>query len=533
MEMTKEIKKICLCYLGSKVNTAVTEPLGIETIAGAIRFYQPKIHVELYNQQIHGTNGLIKIIQEDKPDIVGFSIPNGAIVAFEEVEGILERKPKINEKPIFVLGGIEPSFHEELVLKVSPDSYVIKGEGDNAIVEFIDAITGRINLSEVSNLVYIDKNQKQIIRNRIIQPDVSKVPLPVRDLALEAVKLGGYAYIETSRGCSWGHCTFCLRHDNEKHRRFPLERVLADIQRLNSLGIKKVGITDEEFLGNDTDWLLAFSEEIIKRDLDIKFTAACQSISIFRENQLVYNEERLKVLRKLNAAGLTKLFLGVDSGAKGQLKRYAKSASVNENFLAIQALKSLQIDFDVGFITFDPLMELNEVGENIKFIEETNTFNNMFTPFHGIDVRPGSAYAKMLENKGLLGELNPVSYCYDYQFIDENVGHIYLICKKLLDKGFQFQFNLSQITNTSDNSILNSSIREIRKIQFNTLKTLYALAEKSQLCEEKLNCIEKEYDENTLRILKRVLQLISKEEGIKNTIIKSIPREHIYWNKYF
>lgn len=525
--MTKQVKKVCLCYLGSKVNTAVTEPLGIETIAGAIKFYRPEIEVKLYNQQIHGTHGLIKMIQKDQPDLVGFSIPNGAILTLKEIEEILERNLQDDTKPIFVLGGIEPSFHEGLVLKISPASYVIKGEGDDSIVEFIDAISGRKHLSEVSNLVYLDTNKMQIIRNKIVQPDVSKIPLPVMDLALEAVKLGGYAYIETSRGCSWGHCTFCLRQDHEKHRRFSLERVLTNFERVNSLGIKKVDLTDEEFLGNDIDWLYAFSEEIIKLNLDIKFMASCQSISIYKEDQPDYNQERLNILSKLKAAGLVKLFVGIDSGAKGQLKRYAKSASIKENFLAIQALKSLQIDVDVGFIMFDPLMEFREIGENIKFIEESNIYTIMFTPFHAIDVRSGSAYAKMLRKEGLLAEHNPESYCYSYQFIDENVGIIYRICNKLLNKWLQFQLNLSQIANTSDHPILNSSIQEMRKAQFDILKILYNLLRKNQLYEEELDHIEKKYDENIERILKRVSNFISKEDdGIRHLILKSVPREH-------
>ena len=81
MSLSKQtVNCIYLGYLGSKVNTSmITEPLGIETVSGAIRANFFDVNVKLFNLEIDGYEQFIQSMSIDRPEIIGFSIPNGAI----------------------------------------------------------------------------------------------------------------------------------------------------------------------------------------------------------------------------------------------------------------------------------------------------------------------------------------------------------------------------------------------------------------------------------------------------------------------
>ena len=67
----------------------------------------------------------------------------------------------------------------------------------------------------------------------------------------EAEPVGPGAEVEASRGCPY-HCTFCAKDNfRNAYRRRPVERVLAEIDRLQGQGAEYVYFIDEIFLPNE------------------------------------------------------------------------------------------------------------------------------------------------------------------------------------------------------------------------------------------------------------------------------------------
>jgi radical SAM superfamily enzyme YgiQ (UPF0313 family) len=69
-------------------------------------------------------------------------------------------------------------------------------------------------------------------------------------------------------------------------------------------------------------------------------------------------------------AGLTNVFLGLESGDTASLKRFKKHTTVDENKKAIQLLRDYGIEPTFGFIMFESNSTLESVRNNFVFLQE-------------------------------------------------------------------------------------------------------------------------------------------------------------------
>lgn len=97
--------------------------------------------------------------------------------------------------------------------------YVVTGEGEVALVQLLEALGGRREISDVENLTWRDENQNSRSSKEAATTDISRLAPPDFDSYFarfysspisESVEPS--LVLETSRGCWWGqkhHCTFC------------------------------------------------------------------------------------------------------------------------------------------------------------------------------------------------------------------------------------------------------------------------------------------------------------------------------------
>jgi radical SAM superfamily enzyme YgiQ (UPF0313 family) len=104
-----------------------------------------------------------------------------------------------------VLGGTHTSFLTEEGLQHA--DYVIRGEGEGAFVELLEALQGRRSLDSVQNLSYRKEGRSVHNPERPMIRDLDTNPIPAFDL-VHGWKRGGIVTIATSRGCPFS-CTFC------------------------------------------------------------------------------------------------------------------------------------------------------------------------------------------------------------------------------------------------------------------------------------------------------------------------------------
>src|SRR2546428_12359012 len=105
-----------------------------------------------------------------------------------------------------VLGGTHVSFLPEEAIKHA--DYVVRGEGEFAFQELVDAIQLGAGFEKIQNLSYLDESGRLI--NNPERPKIPNLDVnPIADYRLIAGwKPGGVVSVATSRGCPFS-CTFC------------------------------------------------------------------------------------------------------------------------------------------------------------------------------------------------------------------------------------------------------------------------------------------------------------------------------------
>ena len=112
---------------------------------------------------------------------------------------------------ITLFGGAHPTFFQDFIREDGVD-YLIRGEGEESMVEILEAIDKKESFDRVPNLSYIDnegKTKHNPLRN--LAKDMDEYPYPDRKLyhALDKNQERQVRNVITSRGCPF-HCSFCF-----------------------------------------------------------------------------------------------------------------------------------------------------------------------------------------------------------------------------------------------------------------------------------------------------------------------------------
>jgi len=163
-----------------------------------------------------------------EPRIIGFGI---YIWNVDETREVIAAIKRIAPQTMIVLGGPEVSYEVETQPIVALADYVITGEAD---VKFAE-VCARLLRGEVL--------PEKIIPAEL--PDVARLALPY-DLYTADDIAHRVIYVEASRGCPFT-CEFCLSSLEIPVRQFPLEKMLAELQRLIDRGVTQFKFVDRTF----------------------------------------------------------------------------------------------------------------------------------------------------------------------------------------------------------------------------------------------------------------------------------------------
>lgn len=223
-----------------------------------------------------------------------------------------------------------------------------------------------LNETNIPGLAFRNTNGKIVFNPRPPIQNLDQLPYPDRqDIGLYQKK-GIITYIQGSRGC-YGHCTFCyLNPFYEKMNQWrgrSAKNIFDEILNLHTEHvIDNFYFSDANFFGPGKpgkERAVTLTELILAHDLNIRFGFECRANDIEEHS-----------LSRLVMAGLTNVFLGLESGDTASLKRFKKHTTVDENKKAIQLLRDYGIEPTFGFIMFEPNSTLESVRNNFEFLQE-------------------------------------------------------------------------------------------------------------------------------------------------------------------
>lgn len=300
-------------------------------------------------------------------DILLLSALTGAAnKTYEFAARIKAKNPKI----VTIMGGEHATnFIEETLDWVD---FVIRGEGDEAIVSLVKAIENGDSFKGLSRVSYRDNGTS--IHNPIdTSPTdlgetynidvIHKYPKEKALRMLIKHKKTKMVAVQASRGCPFS-CSFCIVHRlfGRSYRYRDTESIIDDIREKLAYG-KDFLFVDNLFTGNSQK-----AGRILDRMIEEGFGEMAE-FSAFSRIQVAENPEMLKKLRK---AGFRTLIMGIESLDNDTLNRVNKQQSLDKINKAIKAFHDADLFISATYVVGNEEDGPGSVDRIVKFSVDNN-----------------------------------------------------------------------------------------------------------------------------------------------------------------
>ncbi len=331
-----------------KTPVSTFTPLGIIYLGTHI---EDRHSVKIYDRNLNNNDAqFLNTLKTYKPDIVGFT--SGASTMLFDIIHLGKLIKKTQPDAIIVVGGVHATFDPDCFLNESYIDYVIRGEGEEAFLDFCNTFDK--NPKKLSKLLNINKNP--------LRPFVNIDDLKTPNYNLVDIKKYDEFFVSLSRGCP-GNCNFCYnaqmwgKKNHSFVRIYSLKKAMELFRKIHEeYKIKVFHMVDDNFLF---------------------FKQRCIEICKFLENYNFhfYTSGRVdniddEILSALKKAGCHTVFVGVESGSQRVLDFLGKRTTLQQNINAIKLCKKHNIICDASFMIGIPTETPAELRETMDFIKK-------------------------------------------------------------------------------------------------------------------------------------------------------------------
>lgn len=478
-------------------------PVNVESLAGDLAgAYGNEVETLVLDMQQPGVTPehILETIRNGSFDIVGISVKTGQrAIAEGLIEGIAALDAR-NRPGHVLVGGYRPRvFHDEFAEKYD-HVLVCIGEGEPTMRGMVEHLRGRRELEDIPNLVY--REAGELKRTGREQHDLNEWHPPGTTTLPYVLEAGGVVYLETSRGCTWGKCTFCSRKfsSGTKPSTVPPKRVASSWADFQRLGVRHVYCSDEDFLMSSHTHGQELSKALIEAGVNIEFWVQTTVDGVLQLGRAAYEaaeggvaSRRLRIagqdplpveittaqaestLTTLQRAGLRRIFFGLESGSATQLERYRKGVSPAQGARAVHLCRDLGLEVEVGFIPLDPLVTIDELRETIGFVRKHDLVPAIVKVLNLMCVQKGVAmYAKTAQAGLLSGPRDEETFLFPYDFMDPRAGEIAEQIKRWQRHGLsEFTYALRRIVDADPNNEgPRGFLMQLRDLEFEFLAAL-------------------------------------------------------------
>ena len=327
------------------------EPLELEIVAGGLG---PEEEIRILDLSLYGKKPFTifeETIKQWHPDLVGFS---GYSTNISVIKKLAQLTKSIKYNIITVVGGIHATLLP-LDCAVSQIDIIVRGEGGVVLREVIARYKKAqpLYFDDVALSTQDPEFNRKASLPPPAYPPVNEIPLPRRDLikrsnyfcvwtSSKTGKLSALfpqvASLRTSIGCAFS-CSFCVIPHlmQKKYLQREPEDVVNEISQLKEKYI--YFLDDEMFLNTERSSRIA--ELLLKQGIKKEYS------SWARSDTVVKHPELFKLWEK---AGLTTVYVGLESMDEAKLSEYKKRLPVETNRRAIAILKEIGITLHAAFI---------------------------------------------------------------------------------------------------------------------------------------------------------------------------------------
>jgi anaerobic magnesium-protoporphyrin IX monomethyl ester cyclase len=345
------------------------------------RFPLPRLGIIILGTMMKNRGWEVDIFVEEMREIDFESVKSADLVGISTITSTAPRAYALAERareleiPV-IMGGPHVTFLADEALEHS--DFVIRGEGEQTLMAFIDAWEKGRDFSEIPNLSY--RSGGETIHNplRPQVKDLDQIPFPDLSL-LQSTKRGiaGLSSIpvQTSRGCPFD-CSFCSVTSmfGRQYRFRSTENIIEELRRYNSRK-NLIFFYDDNFTA-DRKRVKELLETMVREKFKFKWTTQVRA-DVAKDLELV---------RLMKKARCHTLYIGFESVNPESLKAMKKRQTVEEIASAIKILRKHRINIHGMFVYGFDEDDWKTVKQTVKFAKKTRLNSTQFlilTPLPG------------------------------------------------------------------------------------------------------------------------------------------------------
>ena len=338
---------------------------------------------------------LMKELKEREYD---YFLTGGMITAWNFLRFVCDHVKTIKPHVKVVVGGGVISSTPRHLLSVSKADVGVIGEGEETILDLVDAFENGRDLLTVPGIVFNRGGEVVQTASRPSIQDLDAIPFPAWDLfnvkgvysrypshhsIFHAKRLGS---IYTTRGCPF-QCTFCYTEKTVRQRSVP--NVIEELKELKlRYGIRHIMIADDLFIVRK-ERTIAFCEAMLKNKMKMTWSATGRCNIVNRE-----------LVKLMKAAGCDFLGLGIESGSQTVLQSMKKNQTPQQIVEAVKMVQEAGITPGGTFIIGLPAETRGTIRETVEVYKKINRYRTHVNKFFFATPYPGTALYKQMRREG-------------------------------------------------------------------------------------------------------------------------------------
>jgi len=332
-------------------------PLTLLTVAAL--FEKAGVEVQLLDIDAERLtyNQVLERINRFAPDLLGFTL---STYSFHPIMRWIKKLKKNTGIPVIV-GGMHAGLFSEEIMTYPEIDYIIIGEGEEPIPDFVRAFQNGRKFDGVKSIGYRKNGQVFIDKTTRVVKDLDSIPFPARHLIKNELysnvltKKKNFTAMLSARGCPY-RCSFCNQNKASYRFRSP-QNLFAEIkENYEKYGIREFDIYDTTFTANKKR-VLDICEMINNEGLDVSWT--------IRSRVDTVNGQVLDAVKK---AGCHTIMYGIESSNPEILKQMHKDISIEK------VRNTIEYTHKIGIETLGFFM-LGYPGETRETMEDTIRFS--------------------------------------------------------------------------------------------------------------------------------------------------------------
>lgn len=343
-----------------------------------------------------------KAVRNFNPDVIGISIRNIDDTGGYDTQFLLEdvKNDVINyvKKEFYgpiVIGGPSVGISGREMLEYFDLEYAIRGDGEAAMLEFVDCVENHQPLDGLKGLII--RREQTIIQDnvpfRVQDLDSIPFPKPLRYLDLNRYhQFGSPVQIQTKRGCALS-CSYCTYNkiEGKQYRLINPKRVADEIEVL----VKETGINHVEFADSIFNIPLNHAKEVLKEVISKNLNLKLHTMGL---SPAAIDEELLDLMKR---AGFNEVDIGAESACDEVLESLAKNFKRTDVISTANLLKKKKIPA-TWFIMLGAPVETRET-----VLETLNTMGRLASKWDlvfvstGVRVYNGSPLAEVIRKQDI------------------------------------------------------------------------------------------------------------------------------------